>query len=76
MHAILVQYDTYLKTRECPVVYHPDFARASYYYTSSASTLLYSELLYHKKRNVQKSHRNSTMRRSVSTKHTNGEWIL
>ena len=75
MHAILVQYDTYLKTRECPVVYHPDFARASYYYTSTASTLLYSELLYHK-RHVQKSHHNSTMRRSISTKHTNGEWIL
>ena len=75
MHAILVQYDTYLKSRESLVYYHPDFARSSYYYTSNASTLLYSELMYHKQR-PQKSHHNSTMRRSISTKHTNGKWIL
>lgn len=76
MHAILVQFDTYLKSRESLVYYHPDFARSSYYYTSNACTLLYSELLYHKNRHVQSSNHNSTIRRTISTKRTNGKWIL
>ena len=84
MNGILVKYNDYLVTRDKPVMYFPECAKASYSYHPNVFTFLYQELEYHRERSKQKTRTRTRTRtrqqsppikRSYSTGKP-GQWIL
>jgi hypothetical protein len=71
----MTTFDTYLHTRSSAIDYSPMYSKSSYSYAPGAFTLLYHELYYHKYNNAKLSNPNP-IPRTISTKHTNGKWIL
>tara|TARA_B100001059_G_scaffold65297_1_gene61524 strand:+ start:1860 stop:2033 length:174 start_codon:yes stop_codon:yes gene_type:complete len=54
------------------------YSKSSYSYAPGAFTLLYHELHYHKRKNKEQTKQSNPnpIQRTISTKHTNGKWIL
>lgn len=78
MNGILVKYNDYLVTRDKPVMYFPECAKASYSYHPNVFTFLYQELEYHRERTKQKAisrQQSPPIKRSYSTGKP-GQWIL
>ena len=80
MNGILVKYNDYLVTRDKPVMYFPECAKASYSYHPNVFTFLYQELEYHRERTKQKARlrtrqQSPPIKRSYSTGKP-GQWIL
>ena len=75
MNDIMTTFDTYLHNRSSTIDYSPMQSKSSYSYAPGAFTLLYNELFYHKYNNAKLS-RPNPIPRTISTKHTNGKWIL
>ena len=73
MNDIMTTFDTYLHTRSSTIEYCPKQSKSSYSYAPGAFTLLYNELFYHK---YAKPSKRNPISRTISTKHTNGKWIL
>lgn len=76
MNDIMTTFDTYLHTRSSTIEYCPKQSKSSYSYAPGAFTLLYNELFYHKYREYAKPSKPNPISRTISTKHTNGKWIL
>ena len=76
MNDIMTTFNTYLHTRSSTIEYCPMQSKSSYSYAPGAFTLLYNELFYHKYREYAKPSTPKPISRTISTKHTNGKWIL
>jgi len=71
-------FNTYLHSRSSTIDYSPMYSKSSYSYAPGAFTLLYHELYYHKRKNKEQPKQSTSIPipRTISTKHTNGKWIL
>ncbi len=78
MNDIMNTFNNYLHSRSSTIDYSPMYSKSSYSYAPGAFTLLYHELHYHKRKNKEQTKQSNPnpIQRTISTKHTNGKWIL
>lgn len=74
MKGVLVKYNDYLVTRDKPVMYFPQCAKASYSYHPNVFTFLYQEL-ERSKQKTRPRQQSPPIKRSYSTGKP-GQWIL